>query len=231
MIPLSSPGRVAFVLVLGAALGACSREGRPVHRGEDAAPAAVASSAGPVFESDDVRSVYPLDAGTPDPRVLRLCSALQEEPAVRAAECRHTTPGVRVTGECVRMLATAVREGATTLAADAADRCAAAMDRVLSGCGWVPNAPQPPGECQDVLRGTVPEGVPCRSSLECVEELHCDGVGPTRAGTCRRPQGDGATCHGSVDPLAVYARQTGYEAHHPECRGRCAGRRCVAVAP
>ena len=229
-----------WLLVLGVGVAGCSRESGAAGRSENvrsdaATPVSVASvaSAGPAapaFEVDDVRSVYPLDAGSPDPRVVRLCSALQDEPLRRRAECRHTTPGVVVTSECVRMLATAVRDGAVTLGEGDVDRCASAIDRVFAGCDWVgPNAPQPPGECQDLLRGTLLAGARCRSSLECLEGLHCDGLGPTHAGICRAPQAEGASCHESVDPLAVYARQNAYEAHHPECRGPCVRRRCAAT--
>lgn len=224
-----------WCLVLGVGLLGCSRQpgvGRAENVASDAAPAVSSASSGPaapVFEADDVRSVYPLDAGSPDPRVVRLCSALQDEPSRRRAECRHTTPGVVVTSECVRMLATAVRDGAVTLGEGDVDRCAAGIDRVFAGCDWVgPIAPQPPAECQDLLRGTLREGARCRSSLECLDGLHCEGLGPTRAGTCRMPQAEGAACHESVDPLAAYARQNAYEKHHPECRGACVRRRCAA---
>ena len=172
--------------------------------------------------------MYPLDAAAPDPIAERLCTALQEMPVKRQAACCSAAPGVLATSECVRMLSAALHFGAVTLPPADVDTCVAAMDRVFTGCDWVgPNTPQPPAECQGIIRGTLDDGARCRSSLECKDGLRCQGVGPTDAGKCAAPRDDGSGCGASVDALATYARQNRYEAQHPECKGFCERHRCT----
>jgi hypothetical protein len=191
---------------------------------------AIASSP-PTSEPDKIRPVYPLDAGLPEPLAERLCAALQETPVKRRAACCSTAPGVLVTSECVRMLSAAIHFGALTVAPADVDACVAALDRTFTGCDWVgPNAPQPPAECQGLIHGTLADGAKCRSSLECKDGLRCQGVGPTDTGTCASPRDDGSGCGASVDALATYARQNGYEAQHPECKGFCDRHRCAPAA-
>ena len=182
-------------------------------------------------DDESVRSVYPLDTSAPDPAVVRLCVALQARPQTRLAECRATTPGVLVTSECVRTLGAALHSGAATLDIAGVDRCVDATDRALAGCAWVGHGvPEPPSDCEGVVRGALATGSRCRSSLECLDGLRCHGVGPTTAGRCGPPHDDGAACGGSVDSLAVYARQNHYDARHPECQGWCSGRKCAPTS-
>jgi hypothetical protein len=182
-------------------------------------------------DDESVRSVYPLRAVSPDPAAVRLCTALQERPQIRLAECRGTTPGVLVTPECVRTLSAALHVGAVTLETSGVDRCVDATERSLAGCAWVGRtAPEPPAECDGIVHGTLAAGSRCRSSLECVDGLRCHGAGPTSAGRCGPPRDDGGACGGSVDALAVYARQNHYDGQHPECGGSCDGRKCVPKA-
>jgi len=220
---------VSAILLLAAV--ACSRAGSHAASGDrDPSADERVSMSGQVRDDDAVRSVYALDASAPDPRAVRLCTAIQEWPAARRAACRGETVGVVVTSECVRTLSDALRIGAVTLAETDVDRCVGAMDRALAGCDWAGGAaPQPPAACLDVVRGSLARGAACRSSLECAEGLRCRGVGPTSKGRCSPPLAPGAACGGSVDALAVYTRQNGYEARHPECAGRCERGACAGA--
>src|SRR5690348_13024508 len=79
----------------------------------DAAPpmASVATAAPPpsasglaaqiVEPEDDVRPVYPSDAGPPNPLAQRFCAALHDVPEQRRATCCKEKPGLVVTSECV----------------------------------------------------------------------------------------------------------------------------------
>lgn len=225
-------GRGFFVAGALAAF-ACKAPPQASGDGGAAIASASASASAPASassEPDRIHSVYPLDAGTPDALAQRLCAALQETPVQRRAACCKTTPGIIVTSECVRMLTVALHSGAVTLAPTDVEACASAVDRTFGGCDWVgPNAPQPPAECQGIIRGTLDDGARCRSSLECKDGLRCQGVGPTDPGKCGVPRDDGSGCGTAVDPLATYARQNGYEVQHPECKGWCNRHRCEAA--
>ncbi|MCL2451169.1 MAG: hypothetical protein FWD17_19665 [Polyangiaceae bacterium] len=215
------------LVALSAALAvACGRRHEPPATNPPQKPPADASAA--AGDDDAVHSVYPAERAVPDPLVVRLCTALQETPLARLAECRQAPPGVRVTSECIRTLDAALHSGAVTLDRTEVDRCVEATDAVLQGCGWAAaGAPQPPSACEGLVHGTRTAGARCRSSLECTDGLRCHGVGPTSTGQCGPPHDEGGACGGSVDVLATYVRQNAYETKHRECLGRCSGRRCV----
>jgi hypothetical protein len=225
---MSRPAAVAAML-MSIACSRTPKQEQPQPNQIEAVPQARAQrESGRENENDRVRSVYPVEGAAQELLAVRLCAALQEAPQVRRAACSATTPGALATGECVRTLSAALRSGAVSLTTIDVDRCVEAMDRATEGCGWVgPNTLQPAGECQGIVQGVLTEGSRCRSSLECIEGLRCHGLGPTVAGTCGTPRDEGAACGGSVDPLAVYARQNDYELHHPECRGWCNRRTCA----
>lgn len=194
-------------------------------------PAREAAAPASGLAADEIAPVYPKLEGAPEPLVARLCEALHALPARRKAACRGDSAGFHATAECTRALGFAVRAGAVTLSPDDVGRCVAAMERSLEGCGWVsPLSALVPPACEGIVRGTLGVGARCRSSLECVDGLHCDGAGPTDAGTCRAPRAAGP-CGLSVDALAAVTRQTRSAEAHPECRGRCAGRVCVDDVP
>jgi hypothetical protein len=194
-----------------------------------------APDAGPAISSeqkssddDEVRPVYPTRGGEPSPLAQRLCEAILEIPAKRRASCCEGSPGMLLTGECVRMLSAAFASGAVKLEASAVDACAQAMQQAHQGCEWIgPQAPPIPAACLGIMRGTLTVGAKCRSSLECSEGHNCQGVGPTDPGVCRPPRTAGEICAISVDPLATYTRQDTLEETHPECQGHCSRRLCA----
>ena len=180
-----------------------------------------------------MRSVYPMDAGPPDPVVHKLCSALHDLPEQRRAACCEQGLGVVVTGECERMLTSAVGSKAASLEATEVDRCVSAMQKAYEGCDWVgPFPPETPPECEGVVHGSLGTGATCRSSLECVKGLRCNGVGPTLAGVCGPAHADGQSCGAAVDTLAVFVKQQAELAvDHPECSGYCDRLRCASLVP
>jgi hypothetical protein len=197
----------------------------------EAAPAAGSgkSAAG----KEEVRSVYPIDAGPPDPLAHKLCSALQDLPEQRRATCCDQGIGVVVTSECERMLTAAVSSKAASLDGSEVDRCVSAMQKAYEGCDWIgPFPPDTPDECQSLIHGSLLAGAACRSSLECVKGLRCQGVGPTRGGVCGPAREDGQACGTAVDTLAVYTKeQAQLESAHPECTGHCDRLRCAPLVP
>jgi hypothetical protein len=193
-----------------------------------AAVAAVSASGG----DDEVGPVYPVTNAPPDPLAQKLCEAIHVLPAARKAACCSRPPGATVAGECARMLSFALREKSVTLDPAAVDRCSEAVARIHEGCGWVgPLLPPSPPECDGIVIGTLPQGKPCRSSLECLDGLRCQGAGPTDRGVCAPPGGRGRACGIAVDTLAAHARQSSSETKHPECQGFCAHRLCTATVP
>ncbi len=193
------------------------------------AMAGVAADAGEGVEDDDVRDVYSVDAGPPDPLAGRLCAALHELPERRRAACCDAAPALVLTSECARTLTAALSLRAVTLAAADVDACEEAMRKAFDGCDWVgPFPPEVPAACLGVVKGAIAAGRRCRSSLECAGEQRCHGVGPTTTGRCGPPSADGERCGGSADPLAGFARQNDVDARHPECKGWCERTKCAA---
>jgi len=169
-------------------------------------------------------------ASTATPQILaqHLCDALQALPEARRAACCATAPAGGLAGECVRVLAGALRDEAVALDPADVERCAAASARQLEGCAWVaPYAPRLADGCRGILHGRLAVGSSCRSSLECADGSFCWGSGPTTPGVCAPPGAPGTTCGSVADPLATYARQTD-DGRHPECAGFCVKGRCAA---
>jgi hypothetical protein len=178
---------------------------------------------------DEVKPVYPLDAGAAETLAVRFCEAMSARQEARRAECCKTQPGIVLTSECVRMMSAALRAKAVRVEPAAVDACVAALDVALAGCDWVgPFPPGPPEACQGLFRGLVPAGARCRSSLECERDLRCHGAGPTTPGRCGPGKADGEACGSSTDALASYARQSTLDAQHPECAKSCVAHRCAA---
>jgi len=184
-------------------------------------------------DDDELRPVYPAEAGPADPLAERLCRALHDIPEERRAACCATTPGLVVTHECIRTLSSALRSRAVAVDGGDVDRCAAAIEAAHAGCEWVgPFPPELPSECDGIVRGSLTVGVRCRSSLECRSGMRCAGAGPTSVGICAAPARPGEACGTAVDVLATYTRQVRVEAAHPPCDGYCDMHRCIAfVAP
>jgi len=226
---------VVIALVFSAFLGGCPKGGDGAAT--DAAVAAVGDAgvdgaAGEVVEDDEVRAVYPADAGPADPLVRKLCGALHDVPEERRAACCATSPALVLTSECSRTLTAALAFKAVTLATADIDACEQAMRAAFDGCDWVgPFVPEVPAACLGIVRGQLAAGKRCRSSLECAEGLRCHGVGPTATGRCGAPSDAGEKCGGSADPLAGWARQNDLDAHHPECKGWCERTKCADLVP
>ncbi|WP_437632150.1 hypothetical protein [Sorangium sp. So ce854] len=210
--------------------------GATAASGGDAGATAASSTSSPASAGDGpagdaIAPVYPKAGGAPEPLAARLCEALHALPARRKAACCGGAAGFHAAAECARALSFAARANAVTLSPEDVARCVEAMERSLEGCDWVsPLAAPVPPACEAIVRGALPEGARCRSSLECVDGLRCDGAGPTDAGICRPPRA-GGPCGLSVDALAAVTRQTRHADAHPECRGHCAGRACADDVP
>src|SRR5450432_3223329 len=94
-----------LALVFAAVLTGCPKGGgdAPADAGlASAIDAAADGAAGEVVEDDDVRAVYPADAGPPDPLVRKLCAALHDVPEERRVACCAASPSVVLTSECSR---------------------------------------------------------------------------------------------------------------------------------
>jgi hypothetical protein len=235
------PGRVrivpAFAMLALLVVTHCSKERHEqpaaVSSASSSESAAPAASRNGVPGADAVRSVYPLDAGPPDPLVHELCGALHDLPEQRRSACCDQGVGVVVTGECERMLTAALNAKAVSLDAGEVDRCADAMRKAYEGCDWVgPFPPDTPAECEGIVHGSLDSAARCRSSLECVKGLRCQGVGPTTNGVCGPAHADGQACGAAVDTLAVFAKQQSQlESAHAECTGFCDRLRCAPLVP
>ena len=224
----------ALPLVLLAALAGCPKGGGGAA--PDAAIAAVDAgadaSAGEAAPDDEIRAVYPTDAGPPDPLVRKLCGTLHDFPEQQRATCCNTTPGLVLTSECTRTLTAAVVSRAVTIAAADVDACTMAIQTVYDGCVWVgPFPPEVPTACLGVVKGKLAAGKRCRSSLECADGMRCHGAGPTTVGKCGVGSADGEKCGGSADALAGYVRQNDIDVRHPECKGWCNRTKCAAKVP
>ncbi len=224
---------VALACVFAAVLTGCPKGGGDAASDSGAIAARADSSgdanAGEVVEDDDIRAVYPDDAGPPDPVVRRFCAALHDLPEQRRDACCATTPALVLTGECTRTLTAAIGFKAVSIASADVDACEQAMQTAYAGCEWVgPFPPEVPAACLGVVKGQLPVGRRCRSSLECAADMRCHGVGPTATGRCGAPSADGEKCGGSADALAGYTRQNDTDARHPECKGWCERTKCAA---
>lgn len=177
------------------------------------------------------RPLYPIDSGVPDPMAARLCDTLHTLPQTLRAQCCGTPPSSSLTGECVRTLTSALRDGAVKLVAAEIDRCVEATAQQLKGCDWVtPLTPSTQPACGSLVHGQREGGARCRSSLECKDSLYCRGLSPTTPGLCAAPVAVGTACGQGQDMLALYTRQIVHEAGHADCAGACVAGKCAAVA-
>lgn len=179
---------------------------------------------------NDVEPVYPVEANAPPiPLAAKLCAALTTKREAKRAHCCNTQPGVVLDEPCTRQLSAAIRHNALALEEKDVDACIAATDKALEGCDWVgPFPPPPPAACQGIFKGKLAAGQKCRSSLECVGELRCHGLGPTTIGKCGPAATGEETCGGTVDSLATYTRQDDVDKRHPQCKERCIKHKCQA---
>jgi hypothetical protein len=198
---------------------ACARHSAP-------SPAPSAGDASFERSPDEVRALYAGESET-QPLAQKLCEALHIAPERSRAACCGVAPAITFAAECTRTLSAAIRARAVTVEADRIDRCISAYERRIAGCEWVgPSPPVLPEECQGLITGALAEGATCRSSLECVHGLRCQGLGPTDPGRCAQPGVQGSNCGSAVDPLAVHTRQK-LEPGHPTCSGYCYRTRCA----
>ena len=249
MTPFASPSRsrssrrglrigATALLVLAGPLGlfaggcTCAKtDGAPTASPSASTTASAISSSAAAPRSrpdDEVRPVYPVDAGPPDPLATRFCEAIQALPEARKAECcAGARTGVAPTSACVRTLSYALAQRAVSLDAAELDRCVEAMKKATFGCDWVtPFSIAIPLVCQEIVKGTLAEKESCRSSLECAAGLRCQGLSATDVGACGPARVARMQCGVGIDTLATYTRQDGVDRDHPECAGRCARGQC-----
>ena len=218
---------------LGLFAGGCTcskSDGGPVAAPSASSSTVVASTASaPTSKPDDeVRPVYPIDAGPPDPLATRFCEAVQALPEQRRAECcASVRTGVVPVAACVRTLSYALAQHAVTLDPAELEACEGAMKKATEGCDWVtPWATTIPLVCQGILKGKLASKERCRSSLECAAGLRCQGLSATDIGACGPPRPARMQCGVAIDTLAAYTRQDHVDREHPECEGRCIRRQC-----
>ena len=210
----------------------CSKvDGAPAATTASADPTApaVSTERGPKSKPDrEVRPVYPVDAGPPDPAATRFCEAVQTLPEKRKAECCvGARVGTAPVDSCVRTLSYAIAQHAVTLAPADLDRCVEAMTAATSGCDWVtPFAIAIPPACAGIFKGALAAKTSCRSSLECAEGLRCQGLSATDLGVCGAPRAARFQCGVGIDALAAFTRQDQLDHDRPECEGRCTRGRC-----
>jgi hypothetical protein len=215
-----------------AAAASCARNTKQAPDASSVDPAGPGAEA-PQVERDEIRPVYPVDAGPPDPRATRFCEAVQLLPVTRRANCCAETDPLRMpTDECVRTLTAALGAHAVTLSPSDVDGCAAAMRLATAGCDWVTarESAVPPA-CTGIIRGTLRAKQRCRSSLECDDGLHCQGLSAVDVGVCGAPKASSLPCHTAIDVLAAYTRQDDLDHEHPECAGYCARSQCKDAVP
>jgi hypothetical protein len=244
-VTLSGPsltGALLAALAAPALLGGCQSSpkadpGPSASASAAVAPAASASASGSMDGiesrgSDELRPVYPVDAGPPDPLAARFCDAVALLPERRKGECCGATSSAAglVGSQCVRTLTFALGQHAVTLAPADVDRCVDAVTRATTGCDWViPNTVALPQECEGVIKGALTEKAQCRSSLECPDGMRCLGLSTIDLGTCGPPKITGSQCNVAVDMLATFTRQDHFYRAHSECQGYCGRARCEDV--
>lgn len=213
-------GWMAAALALVAAHACKKKENPPSPAQSSSSPVATASAS----TDDEVRPVYPLDGGAPDPKAERFCRAVQGLPAERRAACCSEPANTPLVGQCVRMLSFAIQSDAIRIDDARLGECVEATAKAHAGCDWVGNSTLPmPDACGRVFQGQLPSGAACRSSLECRDELFCRGLSATGGGRCSAPLPADGPCGLGIDPLASLARQADARS---ECAGFCARPRC-----
>jgi hypothetical protein len=200
----------------------------------EAGPPVALAAASRDLGSDELKPIYPADAGPPDPLAIRYCDAVQLLPEKRKAECcaAPLSPPPFGAQQCVRTLTAAIHARAVTLSPLDLDRCLEAVTRATTGCDWVTSSAAPlPLACRGIVRGALLANAPCRSSLECGDGMRCLGLSTIDVGTCGPPKPSGSQCNAAIDTLATYTREDGVDRAHPECSGYCARFRCTDAIP
>jgi hypothetical protein len=130
----------------------------------------------------------------------------------------------------VRIVSAALALRGIAIEPNDVDRCAKVIESTYDGCDWVgPFPPDIPDACLGIVRGQLPAGKRCRSSLECSGNLRCYGLSPMAAGRCSPAVADEERCGGGADTLATYTRQNDVDARHPECKGYCNRTKCAPL--
>ncbi len=217
---------IALLVPVTAGGCTCSRVDSDPAVAASAAPTATAAATS--RPDSDVRPVYPVDAGPPEPLAVRFCEAVQTLPEKRRGECcAGARVGIAPVDACVRTMSYAIAQQAITVDAADVDRCAAAMKAATTGCDWVtPLAIPIPPACVGIMKGKLADKAPCRSSLECAAGQRCQGLSATDLGVCGGPRPARFQCGVGVDTLAAYTRQDHVDRDHPECEGRCSRGSC-----
>jgi hypothetical protein len=179
---------------------------------------------------DRAGTIYPRDLPE-HPGAARVCDAVHGVAARRKAACCGGEASSFFAAECGRTLGATLHAGNVDVDEAALARCSAAMEARYRTCDAVTPAPLPIAECQRLVRGKLPSGAVCRSSLECVGNLHCEGVSATRTGVCVPAASVGAGCGVHVDVLATYLGHRDLETSHPFCAEFCslAAHKCEPV--
>ena len=197
------------------------------------AVAMAAALVGATWSRHSERNTALVASGRPTPKPVlgpvkpsrladRLCATLHVLPGRRTAECCGTAPSNYLYEECVDLVSRALASGSVELEPAAIARCEQAMAVELSGCDWArPGLPLAPAACQGLIKGRVPSGGPCRSSLECTSNLHCAVAGGAAQGRCLPPVPLGASCGRSTDVIAAYVLDRTAESAHPWCTDFC----------
>lgn len=176
-----------------------------------------------------ISPVYPKKKIKTHPLANAYCDAIHTQIEQRKALCcQHKSPSAFAATQCYHHLTYALKFKGVSLEAKDVEKCRAAMASRYRGCGWVTHLAVPVvSACLGIIRGHYKVNQRCRSSLECMGTLRCQGVGPTSLGTCAPAKPHGFNCGRAVDALAVYTRQDALERQHPECQGHCYRNRCV----
>ncbi len=231
---------IAVATSLGVVAFGCTRTSSTSSTGStgattDASPPPATSAIASVEPgSDEIKPVYPVDAGPPNPLAQQYCDAIAGEPERAKASCCGTSSAATmlIVGQCVRTLTAALATKAVTLAPADVQRCADAVKQATTGCDWVtPTALAMPPVCEGIIKGTAALHAECRSSLECAAGLRCQGLSSIDVGKCEGPKATRAPCNLASDMLASFTRQDTLARTHPECAGYCVGRTCKDATP
>jgi len=193
-----------------------ARAARPIREASTAERVATAAPAGSAASATHRQNPPARSAD-----VERLCSAMNELPRVRRAQCEDRVPGVALTESCTSRLGRAVESGALSLGAEEVSACVEELSKRYETCAFVGQRAAPRvAACEHALHGARAAGEACRSSLECEAGLFCEGAGPLDLGVCHPPREAGTACGLSIDPLASFVSNAP-EAEHRECQGEC----------
>ena len=180
---------------------------------------------------DEIKPVFPADAGPAEPVAERYCGAVHKLAATRIAACcdGKSLPAIDlIQSQCVNTLSYDLRNGSVKIDPAALDACVAAQEKATQGCDWVDSYTTPiTPACSTILVGALAEGATCRSSLECAEGSRCLGLSTLDLGKCGPPKEKGQRCNSAVDVLASFARQDDVDRRHPECAGYCNRFQCA----